>query len=220
MTETYYKRVILLGPPGSGKGTQAERLRERLEVPILGTGDILRAEIADDSELGRKAKEYVDSGRLVPDGLIIEMMRGRLSRKDARQGFILDGFPRTVEQAEGLDEILAGLEMKLERVIEIAVDPEVVVQRMSARRVCRNCGRVYNAIHNPPEKEGVCDSCGGEVVQRSDDNPETIRQRLEVYRTNTEPLIAYYEKRGVLRHIDGEGSVDEIQERLLLSLRR
>ncbi|MBU1701393.1 MAG: adenylate kinase [Candidatus Eisenbacteria bacterium] len=219
MAKDYKKRIILLGAPGAGKGTHAERLKGDLGVPVLGTGDLLRAEIKEGTPLGSKAKKYVESGQLVPDDLIIAMVRSRMSKPDARDGFMLDGFPRSVEQAEALDGILDELEMAIERVVEIDVDEEVVVARLSSRRICKGCGRVYNAISDPPNKEGICNACGGEVITRSDDVPETIRHRLSVYRTSTEPLTDYYEKRGILRRVSGSGDVDEIYHRILDTLK-
>jgi adenylate kinase len=209
------KRLLLLGPPGSGKGTQAERLSQALGVPVLGTGDLLRDAIARGTELGLKAKEFVDSGRLVPDDIIIQVMRERMQAEDAREGFILDGFPRTVPQAEGLDRILRELGYELQCVLEIAVDEEAVVERMVNRRICPSCGKVYNLKSSPPAKDSVCDDCGAALIQRSDDRPETIRERMRVYRESTAPLREFYEERGLLRTVDGNGSVEEVFGRIL-----
>jgi len=207
------KRILLLGAPGSGKGTQAEGLCARLGIPVLGSGNLLRAEIARESDLGTAAKRFVESGKLVPDELIVAMMKRRMEKPDARKGFLLDGFPRTLNQAESLDRILDELGVRLECVLEIDVDEEMVIGRMSSRRICEANGHVFNLLTHPPKRSGVCDHCGGRLVTRADDRPETIRQRLEVYRRNTEPLIRYYESRGVLRKLDGTGSVEEVLDR-------
>jgi adenylate kinase len=197
--------LVLLGAPGSGKGTQAERIIARHDLPHISTGDILRDAVAGGTELGAVAKRYMDAGELVPDEVIIGIMRARLGEPDARHGFLLDGFPRTIEQAEALDAILADAGRELSYVLLLDVPEEELVQRLSGRRMCRGCGANYNVIFNPPRQEGVCDVCGGELYQRSDDNEETVRNRLDVYRRQTEPLIGYYERGGVVRRFHGGG---------------
>jgi adenylate kinase len=198
-------RILLLGPPGSGKGTQAEWIREKLDIPILGTGELLRSEIERETGLGKQAKGYVDSGNLVPDDLIIEMMRKRVAEPDARKGFILDGFPRSVAQAEALDGILADLGVGLESVLLIDVEEDEIVARLSSRLTCEDNGHIFSLRTNPPKNDGVCDICGGRLIRRSDDQPETIRQRLQVYKTSTEP-------------VQGVGTVEEITQRIAEAL--
>lgn len=190
-------RLILLGPPGSGKGTYASRLSPILGVPQIATGDLIRTEIATGSELGQRIKKYYDAGELVPDELVIELLKKRLAQADAQNGFILDGFPRTVAQAEALEQITP-----IDRVINLVVPEDVIIARLSARLVCRNCGAVYNTRTLPPEKEGVCDKCGGELYRRSDDEPETIRRRLKVYAEQTAPLIDYYRQKDLLKDVE------------------
>ncbi len=197
--------LVLLGAPGSGKGTQAERIVARHAVPHISTGDILREAVANGTELGATAKRYMDAGELVPDEVIIDIMRARLGEPDALGGFLLDGFPRTIEQAEALDAMLADAGRALSHVILLEVPEEELVQRLSGRRMCRRCGANFNVVFSPPRREGVCDSCGGELYQRSDDNEETVRNRLEVYRRQTEPLIGYYERLGLIRRFFGGG---------------
>ncbi|MCL4516144.1 MAG: adenylate kinase [Firmicutes bacterium] len=203
-------RLILLGPPGAGKGTQAQVLVEELEVPHISTGDMFRAAMKAGTELGRQAKSYVDKGELVPDSVTIGLVRERLALPDCRKGFLLDGFPRTVAQAEALDELLAGLDMALDAVVNIQVDPEVLVNRLSNRRTCRNCGAVYHLLHKPPASPGKCDACGGELYQRPDDHEATVRNRLEVYTAQTRPLIDFYRRKGLLHSVDGEAEVEQV----------
>ncbi len=201
------KKIILLGPPGAGKGTQAKRLVEKTGLLHLSTGDILRDEVARGTDLGKQAKEYMDRGDLVPDDLIIGMIRGRIEGAD---GFILDGFPRTVAQAEALEKITP-----IDLVINIDLSREEVIRRLSSRRVCRGCGRIYNLISNPPKVEGRCDACGGELYQRDDDRPEVIENRYDVYTASTAPLIEFYKERGLLTQVDGKASPEEIFSRIM-----
>jgi len=205
--------LILLGPPGAGKGTQSRRLSDNLKVPQISTGDLLRAARGNRTTLGIKAESYMTAGQLVPDNLVTEMIRERLKQADCGHGYILDGFPRTLAQAEALDRMIAaesGKAAQIDRVVNIAVDREEVIQRLSGRRQCRKCTENYHARFHPPKTVGVCDRCGGELFQRDDDREDVIRQRLEVYEKQTQPLIAYYEKMGLLRNVRGTGSIEEI----------
>jgi adenylate kinase len=211
-------RVILLGPPGAGKGTQAKVLAEHFQIPHISTGDIFRANIAAGTPLGRRAKAILDSGELVPDDVTIGIVRERLREADTANGFLLDGFPRTVAQAEALDRILDDLQTPLDRVLELQVDDEQVVRRLSGRRVCATCGHVWHLEYEPPTTEGRCDLDGGELEQRDDDKPETVRNRLRVYADQTAPLIDYYAARGMLTAVSGTGSVDEISGRMVEAL--
>lgn len=206
--------IILLGAPGAGKGTQAERLEKEFGIPQISTGAILRRERDLDSELGRKAKSYMDSGGLVPDDLIVAMVDKRLAEDDCRPGFILDGFPRTLEQANALEELLQKNERRIEAVINIEVEEEILVKRLLGRRSCPQCKAGYNVYFSPPQKEGVCDKCGSTLEQRSDDNEETIRNRFEVYKKQTQPLIDYYDDRGCYLSIDGDQPIEEIFKRI------
>jgi adenylate kinase len=195
--------LILLGPPGAGKGTQAELLIEQYRIPHISTGDIFRAAIKDGTPLGLKAQEYLDEGKLVPDEVVIAIVNERITRADCQNGFLLDGFPRTTPQAEVLDASLEKLGRRLTAVINIQVDSEVLMTRLTGRRVCRNCGAVYHKVNKPEKTAGSCDHCGGEVYQRSDDSPETVAERLRVYREQTEPLIHYYAAQGLLLSFNG-----------------
>lgn len=207
--------MILLGPPGCGKGTQAKILIDTCHIPQISTGDILRGAIKKGSPLGIEAKTYMDQGSLVPDQLVIGIIEERLQQADCVRGFILDGFPRTVAQAEALDSTLSKAGLKLEYVFNIEVVDEELIKRLTGRRVCRKCGESFHITFNPPEKEGLCDSCGGELYQRDDDREETIRNRLKVYQAQTAPLITFYEEKDILHSVDGVGSIEEIKERLL-----
>jgi len=207
--------IIMLGPPGAGKGTQAKMLVERLGIPQISTGDMLRAAVKDGTELGKKAKEYMDAGKLVPDEVVIGIVKERLAQADCERGFILDGFPRTIPQAEALDRVLEELGKRIDYVINVAVPNEELITRLTGRRTCRKCGAMYHVVFNPPREEGRCDKCGGELYQRDDDREETIRQRLEVYQAQTAPLIDYYKKKGVLYDIDGTGSIEDIFQNIL-----
>ncbi len=195
--------LILFGPPGAGKGTQAERLRKDFELPYVATGDMLRANVKEQTDLGKKAKEYMDAGDLVPDDLIVAMARDRLSQDDAQDGFILDGFPRTIDQAKVLDEQLSDLGRRVTAALLIDVPDEEVIRRLSGRRMCVKAGHNYHVEFDPPKHDGVCDQDGSRLVQRDDDKPEVIENRLRVYHEHTKPLIDYYDERGLMRRIDG-----------------
>jgi len=202
--------LVLLGPPGAGKGTQAAKLIEKYGIPHISTGDILRSNIKEGTPFGKKAKEYMDKGELVPDSLVIEIAKERLDRDDCREGFLLDGFPRTVTQAKALDDHLAVKDKKIDHVLDIKVEKEELISRLTGRRVCRNCGATYHAVNIPPKEEGICDICGGELYQRADDNRETVENRIEVYKTQTAPLIDYYEKQGNIKHFDGSIGLENL----------
>ncbi len=201
-------RIVLLGPPGSGKGTHGKRISECLGVPVVATGDILRQAIHEGTALGKSAEEHVKSGRLVPDMTVLGLIETRLGRQDAARGFILDGFPRTVAQAEGLKGLLG--ERRLDRVVNLVVPTEVVVNRLRDRWLCSQCGAIYNTSTAPPRVAGICDKCGGALIQRTDDEPETVRRRLDVYARETAPLVAYYEREGVLRNVDASGPAEDV----------
>lgn len=203
-------RLILLGPPGGGKGTQARLLAERYGIPQISTGDILRDAVKNATELGRKAREFMDKGMLVPDEVVIGIIEDRIQYPDCENGFILDGFPRTVKQAESLDAELSGLRLKIDVVLDLLVDFDELNKRLSGRRACGNCGKGYHLETSPPRNEGICDSCGGNLIQRDDDKSETIKKRLEVFQENTEPLRGYYKKRGILRQQKGQGDIQNI----------
>jgi adenylate kinase len=213
-------RIVLVGPPGAGKGTQAQFIASHLSIPKISTGDIFRANVSGNTPLGQKAKEYMDRGDLVPDEVTIAMVRDRLSEEDAQEGFLLDGFPRNVPQAETLKKILSEMDRRLDLVLELVVDDDEVVRRLSGRRTCRKCGRIWHVTFDPPSKDGVCDVCGGELFQRDDDREETIRHRLEVYQEQTAPLVSFYADEGILVGLDATGPVEEVTERALAALRR
>ena len=207
--------VILLGPPGSGKGTQAKRIEQTHEIPQLSTGDMLRAEIAADNALGRRVKGIMDSGKLVPDDLMITLIRSRIRMTDCRNGFVLDGFPRTLPQAEALDVMLRGEHRQLDHAIEFEVFEPDLVDRLAGRFTCRNCGASYHERHNRPKVEGVCDVCGAcEFVCRADDRPEAVKTRFEAYRRQTAPLLPYYEKRGILQKVDAMADIDTVTRQI------
>jgi adenylate kinase len=207
--------LILLGPPGSGKGTQGEKLQEDFNLPYYATGDILRAAVKEGTEIGRKAKQFMDRGDLVPDEVIIEVIGERVQSEEAADGFILDGFPRTVPQAEALDEEMNDLGREITTVILIDVSEDEVLRRLVGRRTCeKNPSHIYHVEFDPPKKEGVCDEDGGKLIVRDDDEPEVIRKRLETYESKTKPLVDYYEQRGILQHVNGEQPPDEIEERI------
>ena len=203
--------IVLLGPPGAGKGTQAKKVAEHYSIPHISTGDILRENISNSTALGIKAKSYVNRGELVPDGLLITIIRDRLSKPDCSDGFLLDGYPRTVPQADALQMILTESGKKLDVVLNIEVDDDELIKRLSGRRMCE-CGASYHVVFNPPDKEGVCDKCKGKLYQRDDDRPEAIKNRLIVYKEQTQPLIEYYSKKNILRTIDGGKDIQQIFE--------
>jgi adenylate kinase len=203
--------IILIGPPGAGKGTQAKRMIDRLGVPQISTGDMFRAAVKDGTPMGKKAKEYMDKGALVPDEVVIGVVNERFGKPDCKKGFILDGFPRTQEQAKALGGLLKKLGTKLDHVVVIEVPDDFLVDRLTGRRTCRGCNYMHHIKYDPPKKPGVCDKCGGELYQRDDDKEETIRQRLKTYHDQTSPLIKYYSTQGVVRKIDGTGSMEQVQ---------
>jgi len=203
-------RIVLLGAPGAGKGTQGEKLVKKYGFPHISTGDIFRAAIKEGTALGKQAKEYMDRGELVPDDLVVGIVRERLQQPDCRDGFLLDGFPRTAGQAEALDSVLANLGTPLTAVISVDVEQEELLERLTGRRVCKMCGATYHIRFNQPQVRNVCDKCGGELYQRGDDSVETVKQRLEVYRRQTEPLIAYYRERNLLVSVDGSKEIAKV----------
>ncbi len=201
-------RIILIGPPGAGKGTQAVSIRAEYPIAHVSTGDILRENVRGATQLGLSAKSFMDAGKLVPDDLIIEMVEERLDSPDCNEGFLLDGFPRTLPQAEALDRILAKMSIRLDAVIELEISDDEVVKRLTSRRICSSCGAIYNVIAHPAKVEGVCDVCSGKVIQRDDDKESVIRNRLDVFHVQTAPLVEYYEKKGLLKRVDGAGGKD------------
>lgn len=204
------RNLILLGPPGAGKGTQAKQLVDHYGIPQISTGDILRAAVKAGTELGKTAKKHMEAGELVPDSVVIGIIQERLKEKDTKKGYILDGFPRTVPQAEALDKILKQLGSQVDHVISIEVPDKDLVGRLTGRWTCRNCGAMYHEKNKPPKKKGVCDSCGGELYQRADDKEETIKERLRAFHEQTSPLIKYYQKQKLVRPIDGTGGIEDI----------
>jgi len=211
-------RMVLVGPPGAGKGTQATHIAKHFAIPQISTGDIFRENVSNNSELGQEAKKHMNAGDLVPDEVTIAMVSDRLAQDDARDGFLLDGFPRTEPQAEALSDILAELGTALDAVLELAADDDEVVRRLSGRRTCRTCGKVWHVEFDKPAVEGVCDEDGGQLFRRDDDAPETVQRRLEVYAEQTEPLVGYYESLGILRRIEATGKVDEVTHRAITAL--
>ena len=208
-------KLILLGPPGAGKGTQAKMLMEKFSIPQISTGDILRVAVKDGTAMGLKAKEYMNAGGLVPDEVVVGIVRDRLQETDCKNGFILDGFPRTVAQADALQVSLQDMSKELDRVISLDVDSEALVERLTGRRTCKDCGRGYHVKFDPSREAAVCDVCGDTLLQRDDDQEETIRKRLQVYADQTSPLISYYRETGVLLELDGMQPISQVQEKML-----
>ncbi|AIZ58910.1 MULTISPECIES: adenylate kinase [Bacillus] len=202
--------LVLMGLPGAGKGTQAERIVDDYGIPHISTGDMFRAAMKEETQLGLEAKSFIDKGELVPDEVTIGIVRERLGKNDCEQGFLLDGFPRTVAQAEALEEILKDLGRTIDYVINIKVDKDALMERLTGRRICKNCGATYHLVFNPPAKENVCDKCGGELYQRADDNAETVSTRLEVNLKQTEPLLNFYSEKGYLANIDGAKHINDV----------
>ena len=203
-------KIIMLGAPGAGKGTQAKRIAEKYTIPHISTGDIFRANIKEGTELGKKAKTYMDQGLLVPDELVVDLVVDRVQQDDCASGYVLDGFPRTIPQAESLDAALAKLNDKVDYAINVEVPDENIIKRMSGRRACLSCGATYHIEHIPPKVEGVCDTCGKELVLRDDDKPETVKKRLDVYHEQTQPLIDYYNGKNILKEVDGTQDMSDV----------
>lgn len=211
--------IILMGPPGAGKGTQAEYIVQAVQIPHISTGDAFRLAMSQKTELGVKAKEYVDQGLLVPDDITIGIVRERLQHEDCKNGFLLDGFPRTISQADALEDILRSMGKQINHVFNIKVDRSQLLQRLTGRRVCKSCGAAYHVVFNPPQQADVCDRCSGELYQRSDDTEQKVGTRLDEYMAKTAPLLAYYEQRNVLRQINGEQTIDEVKAEIQSLLR-
>ena len=207
-------KIIMLGAPGAGKGTHAKKITEKFGVPAISTGDIFRENIKNGTELGKKAKEYMDAGNLVPDELVCDLVVDRLKQDDCKNGYILDGFPRTIPQAEALTAALAKNDDAIDYALEIFIEDQAIIDRMSGRRVCKSCGATYHVVNIPPKTEGVCDECDGELIVRDDDAPETVKKRLDVYHEQTAPLIDYYKKQGILKVIDGSKGLDTCFEEI------
>ena len=203
-------KIIMLGAPGAGKGTQAKKIAAKYEIPHISTGDIFRANIKNGTELGKKAKTYMDQGLLVPDELVVDLVVDRVNQEDCSKGYVLDGFPRTIPQAEALDKALAAHGQKMDYAIDVDVPDQNIVQRMGGRRACVGCGATYHLEYAAPKKEGICDTCGAELILRDDDKPETVERRLGVYHEQTQPLIDYYTKAGILKTVDGTVAMEEV----------
>lgn len=213
-------RLVLLGPPGAGKGTQASAIVKKYNIPHISTGDIFRANIKEGTELGKKAKEYMDKGLLVPDDVVVSIVKDRLTKEDCKEGFLLDGFPRTVNQADALDKELSQMDIKLDKVVNIDADKEILIARAIGRRICRECGATYHIKFNPSKVENVCDIEGGQLFQRDDDKEETVAKRIEVYLKETQPLIDYYKEKGLILNVDGTKPINEIFEEIVKALGR
>ena len=211
-------RLVLLGPPGVGKGTQASAIVSKYKIPHISTGDIFRANIKEGTELGKEAKSYMDKGLLVPDEVVVSIVKDRLTKDDCKEGFLLDGFPRTLEQADALDKELSKLGIKLDKVVNIDADKEILIKRAIGRRICKSCGATYHIQFNPPKVEGICDVDGGELFQRDDDTVETVGTRIEVYTNQTKPLIKYYEEKGIILNVDGTRPIDETFDTIVNAL--
>jgi adenylate kinase len=214
--------LVLMGLPGAGKGTQAEKIVEKYGIPHISTGDMFRAAMKDETELGLKAKSFMDKGELVPDEVTIGIVRERLSKDDCEKGFLLDGFPRTVPQAEALESILSDLEKKLDYVINVQVNQEILMERLTGRRICKSCGATYHLVFNPPANPDTCDRCGGELYQRADDNEATVKNRLEVNIQQSQPLLDFYESKGYLKNINGQQDISKVfsdLDELLITLK-
>ncbi len=203
-------KIIMLGAPGAGKGTQAKKIAAKYEIPHISTGDIFRANIKNGTELGKKAKTFMDQGLLVPDELVVDLVVDRVNQEDCKKGYVLDGFPRTIPQAEALDKALAAQGQKMDYAIDVDVPDQNIVQRMGGRRACVGCGATYHLEYAAPKKEGICDTCGAELILRDDDKPETVEKRLGVYHEQTQPLIDYYTKAGILKTVDGTVAMEEV----------
>lgn len=208
-------KIIMLGAPGAGKGTQAKRIAEKYNIPHISTGDIFRANIKNGTELGKKAKTYMDQGLLVPDELVVDLVVDRVAQDDAKNGYVLDGFPRTIPQAEALDAALEKINDKVDYAIDVDVPDSNIIDRMSGRRACVGCGGTYHIVYNPTKAEGVCDACGGQLILRDDDKPETVENRLNVYHDQTQPLIDYYTKKSILKSVDGTKDMNEVFENIV-----
>ncbi|WP_195576700.1 adenylate kinase [Paenibacillus sp. 1001270B_150601_E10] len=211
--------ILFMGPPGAGKGTQAERIVQEFGIPHISTGDAFRAAMREGTPIGLKAKEYMDNGLLVPDDVTVGIVRERLAAPDCEQGFLLDGFPRTLAQAEALDDILEAMGRKLDHVVNLHVDRELLLARLTGRRICKTCGATYHVIFNPPQQEGICDKDQGELYQRSDDSEEKVGTRLDEYINKTAPLLDYYSEKGLLRQLDGEKEIDTVTSEIVSLLR-
>ncbi len=212
-------QIVFLGAPGAGKGTQAKKIADELSIPHISTGDIFREAIDSETPLGKEAKKYVEQGKLVPDEIVSGIVKERLSQDDCASGFILDGYPRTLPQGESLQETLKEIQRELSVVLYLEVNRDELIQRLTGRRICRNCGEIYHVMYSASKEEGICDKCGGELYQRKDDSAETVGERLDVYFTQTEPLVKYYEEQGLLKRVAGEHSPKEVTDSILQALK-